>query len=79
MEIGRHHERRALGHLDIGLLAIAGDAHVIEDLALELDAAAAAKGRRAGERTRELQGPVSKGFGGDVPHGSPQNPAKPRI
>ncbi len=36
----------------VGLLPVAGEAHVVEDLALELDAAAAAKRERTARRQR---------------------------
>ena len=56
--IGREQKRRPLGHLDVGLLAVARQAHIVEHLALELDAATAAKRKRSGESRRQKRRPA---------------------
>jgi hypothetical protein len=39
--------------MHVGLLVVAGEAHIVEHLALEFDAAAAAKRQRRRERRRK--------------------------
>src|SRR5581483_3226571 len=79
LEIGRKQERRPFGHANIGFLAVAGEAHIVEHLALELDAATAAKGKRHGERSRKAKHPASAGYRPDVPQSSPLVPENPGL
>ena len=71
--IGREHERRPLGHFHVGLLAVTGQAHVVEHFALELDAATAAERKRGGESRRQKRRPAGARYGSIVPQGSPSN------
>ncbi len=65
--------------LHVGLLAVAGQAHIVEHLALELDAAAAAKSKRSGESRTPEAPPGTGGYGCDVPQGSPSNARRVRV
>ena len=57
--------------MHVGLLAVAGQAHIVEHLALELDAAAAAKGKGYGNSRSKAERPADKCYGWQVPQSSP--------
>jgi hypothetical protein len=49
----------------------------VKDLALELNAAAAAKDKRGGERRGKNRGAAGAGYVSDVPQDSPRSPETP--